>query len=108
MAEPNNSQREELEAIRERFALKIPEKIRAIEQAAELLASGAMDPGAVEELCRLAHGLAGSAATFGLDQVAAAAWELEALMASRPGNSDAGAWHQKVASAVRRIRQASA
>jgi HPt (histidine-containing phosphotransfer) domain-containing protein len=109
VAELNDSQREELEAIRQRFALKVPEKIRAIEQAAGLLPSGTAEPDAVEELGRLAHGLAGSAAIFGFGQLAAAAAELEALVISRPENAAASAvWTQQVAGAVRRIRQASA
>jgi HPt (histidine-containing phosphotransfer) domain-containing protein len=109
VAELSGPQREELEAIRQRFALKIPDKVRAIEQAAELLGSETPEPGAAEHLGQLAHGLAGSAAIFGFRELAEATAQLEALVASRPENATASSqWNERVANAVRRVRQASA
>ena len=101
MAELSDPQLEELEAIRRRFALKIPEKVRDIEQAAP-------EPEVVERLFQLAHGLAGSAAIFGFKDLAQAAAALELLVTSRPDDPvESASWRRRVAIAVRRIRRSA-
>ena len=109
MAKLSDPQLEELEAIRQRFAAKIPEKVQAIEQTARLLRSGGgAEPEVVERLFQLAHGLAGSAAIFGFKDLAQAAAALEVLVTSRSDDPVASAsWSRRIASAVRRIRRSA-
>jgi HPt (histidine-containing phosphotransfer) domain-containing protein len=109
MAELNASQREELQEIRRRFARSVPEKVRALEEAARLLATHGSRAEALERLYQQAHRLAGSAAIFGLKEVAEAAAQLEQLVASPPDQpgGEAG-WLESVREALRGIRQAAA
>lgn len=109
MAELSDPQLEELEAIRRRFALKIPEKVRDIEQTARLLRSGVgPETEVVERLFQLAHGLTGSAAIFGFKDLAQAAAALELLVSSRSDDPvESASWKRRVASAVRRIRRSA-
>jgi HPt (histidine-containing phosphotransfer) domain-containing protein len=62
-------------AIRDRFAAALPGRAARLRGLADRAAA---DPEAAVELHREAHGIAGSAATFRLDAVAAAARRVEA------------------------------
>jgi HPt (histidine-containing phosphotransfer) domain-containing protein len=109
MAELNTSQREELQQIRQRFARSVPEKVRALEEAARLLAADGSRAEAVERLFHQAHRLAGSAAIFGLKELSEAAARLEQLVASPPEEPGVEAsWLESVREALRGIRQAAA
>ena len=107
MAELNDAQREELAEIRRRFAHKLPDKLRELDQIARLLPSRA-DASDLEHLHHEAHRLAGSAAIFGFGEIAEAAGELERLLDARPASPAAGAtWAGTVVAATRRLRRAA-
>ncbi|HVR40440.1 MAG TPA: Hpt domain-containing protein [Thermoanaerobaculia bacterium] len=60
----------QIAALRQRFVAKLPERIAAITTALE-------DGSELREIQRLFHSLAGTAATYKLEEVAAVAWEGE-------------------------------
>ena len=105
----SRQRQEAIEAIRQRFALGIPEKLRAIEKAAALLQDRGPEPELIDCLFRDAHGLAGSAGIFGYKEVAEAAAALETLM-TEPPEMPAGVpgWKQQIASAMQRLRRSRA
>ncbi len=66
---------------RDRFAGQLPEKLAEIETGCAKLSQGTLEPDRVRSLFRRIHNLAGSAGTFGLPEVGAAARDLESLLA---------------------------
>jgi chemotaxis protein histidine kinase CheA len=80
-----------LEAINEAFRRALPEKVRQVEDIWRTLQAGHAAPGALRELQRALHSLAGSGRTFGvsgLSEAAAAAEECAIRIEGEP-TSDA-------------------
>jgi HPt (histidine-containing phosphotransfer) domain-containing protein len=74
-----------LSVMRERYKGRVERESRELAQLVLSLASGGGDQ-AVAAIARLAHGLAGSAGTFGFDDVGACAAALEREVAAIDAN----------------------
>jgi len=108
---PNEPQllRKELDALRRAYAMKLPEKIRLVEQAWARLESEPGSPESVTALRRLAHSLAGSGATFGFRSVSEAARTLEQSLVALGDNHPvpAGAARQQLSVHLERLSRAA-
>ena len=80
MSELSESQRRELEALRQAYEAELPEKVTGIAQVAATVARGQWDVAGVRELHQLVHRLAGSSAIWGFTAVSRAAGELEEIV----------------------------
>ena len=81
-------ERSTTEELRQYFASRLPVRVSEVEAAADAARDAGLAEGPLRTFHRLAHSLAGTGATFGFDEVSAAARELEDLLASA---LDAGA-----------------
>ena len=77
MSENDDEVVQKLQAIKERYASKMPAKIDELEKALQNYQSTASDS---KEIYPLVHTLAGSAKTFGFDSVSEAAGKAELLL----------------------------
>ena len=77
--ESPSSPQSELAELRARYRRELPEKIRAVKEAAAVLGK-VPDPQALEALHLLAHRLVGSAAIYGFGATSQAAAALEAVV----------------------------
>ena len=83
--------RQRLEDLHKRFAGTLPERTRQLEECCIAFLADQSDAGAMENAVRAAHTLAGSAASFGFEDVSSAAKTLEATIkswAEKTGNQD--------------------
>jgi HPt (histidine-containing phosphotransfer) domain-containing protein len=80
LSELSESQRRQLEALRQAYEAELPEKVTGIAQAAATVARGQWDAAGVRELHQLVHRLAGSSAIWGFTAVSRAAGELEEIV----------------------------
>lgn len=89
MARMTEIHRREFEVLRRAFLAEVPEKIRAIRDAAEDADCRGYPQDAVENLLHLTHRLLGSAAIFGVGVVSDASRALEQRVTTlcRPGGS---------------------
>jgi two-component system OmpR family response regulator len=72
-ARSNEARREDLAALRRLYAADLPERLRAIEEAAASLQNNGWDNQVAASLYEMAHRLAGSAAIYGFPAVSDAA-----------------------------------
>lgn len=77
MADPADSIRERLRALREAYRAQMPEKVSQIEEVWSSLLKDSGERDDLDAVLRLVHTLAGSSASFGLKEVSAAARSLE-------------------------------
>ena len=100
-------------ALRAVFIVRLPARIAEAERLCVACADAAEDD-AADKLFHLAHSLAGTGATFGFTELAAAArlveTTIEALIGSAPERSPAStnALHAKLASASTRLAEVAA
>jgi two-component system, OmpR family, response regulator len=78
--EPRTLPRKEFEVLSRAYRGELPEKVRAMEQAAAALARGGWDRPTAESLYHHVHRMAGSAGLYGLDSLSRAAGILEGLL----------------------------
>ncbi|MCC6751658.1 MAG: diguanylate cyclase [Deltaproteobacteria bacterium] len=71
-----------------RFESTLPERLAVLEQAAEALGLGPLEPQLGERALRQAHSLAGSLGTFGLPEGTALARQMEQLLRAGPGPTE--------------------
>lgn len=71
---------EQLRLLQRNYASRLPEKVAQIEETCRLMISGTGNGDAVRALHRMTHSLAGSAATFGFNEVGEAARILEVFL----------------------------
>lgn len=99
-----------MQELRRQFAAQLSERVEAIGTQYERLAAGVWTTAEAGTLHRLVHGLTGSAGTFGMPSLSAAALDLEEHLArhlkSSPadGRPDEAAWVE-LAAGIDRLRQ---
>ena len=87
MAELTEDQRRQLESLRHAYEAELPEKVRSIARAAAFAGLRNWEPAEVQELHRLVHRLAGSAALWGFTAVSRTAGQLEEVVMAAMGGS---------------------
>jgi CheY-like chemotaxis protein len=80
------SRRDDFAALRAAYAAELPERVRAIEDAAASLRDHGWDGQVAASVYEMAHRLAGSAAIYGFPAVSAAAMRIGALNKHRSGS----------------------
>ena len=85
MAELTEDQRRQLESLRHAYEAELPEKVRSIARAAAFAGLRNWEPAEVQELHRLVHRLAGSAAIWGFTAVSRTAGLLEEVVMAAMG-----------------------
>src|SRR5205814_8534849 len=79
------SRESEFEALRRVYVAELPDRIAAMQAAAESLAAGGWDRDTLDVLFRLAHKMAGSAGLYRMPGLSRAAGALEAGLKRLPG-----------------------
>ena len=80
MSEPSTSFQAQLAAMSRQFASQLPGRIAEMRGLLDRLHGAGPDPADLETLHRMAHSLAGSAGSFGLPEVGAAARRMESAL----------------------------
>lgn len=110
MAKADNELETKLRTLREAYLAQLPERLAAIQGARTTLRSATVVDEGLREFYRLVHGLTGSGATFGLQDISDSARTLEQqIKAVVDGSSplDAAQWSAMDAS-LQRLREAVA
>jgi HPt (histidine-containing phosphotransfer) domain-containing protein len=105
---PSPNPAAELAELRARYRQEMPQKIRAVKEAAQALGEGAGRE-ELEALHILAHRLVGSAAIYGFAEVsqAAAALEVFVVRALETSDQPEGSWAEPLAALVAAIERAA-
>ena len=77
--EPRGADNDRVRALRESYHHRLPERIRQVEGYWDLIRGGKRDQDTLISFHRLVHSLAGSAVTFGLDDIGRTAHALEII-----------------------------
>jgi HPt (histidine-containing phosphotransfer) domain-containing protein len=80
MSEPTEAAKAQLEKLRRRYGLSLPEKISAIQVALASLLAGPWEEQACQATHRQVHSLAGSSGTFGYPEISRVARAAEILI----------------------------
>ncbi len=90
------------------YAEQLPRSVAQMEALWRALAAGDAPAAGLDQLLRLAHGIAGAGGTFGFAEASRCARELEfALEGLRAGTADAAA-RQRAATLLQQLKQAVA
>jgi HPt (histidine-containing phosphotransfer) domain-containing protein len=107
MTTPPRDYRAQLEALRRAYEAALPERVRAIEEAAAALHGPVLRREALEAAYHLVHRLSGSSAIYGFEAVRRAAAELESrLVAAMESGTPAGSWEVELAPHLEALRRA--
>jgi HPt (histidine-containing phosphotransfer) domain-containing protein len=99
--------RAQLEALRRAYEEGLPQRVRAIEEAAAALSGPVPRPEALEAAYHLVHRLNGSAAIYGFEAVRRTAAELETrLVSAMESGVLSGAWDAELALHLEALRRA--
>jgi HPt (histidine-containing phosphotransfer) domain-containing protein len=110
MTERPEAIRTVISELRDDYASALPGRVAQIEQLWRRLVAEEAPPAELEELIRMAHGIAGSGATFGFAQASHAARELEYSLEpyQAAGALPAAAEREGVAGLIATLKQAAA
>ena len=80
MANSTNPLQDQIKALRDKYVAELPQKIRVIEEAWEMLDKNRWNAEDLTRVERLVHTLVGSGATFGVPEVSQRAREMETAL----------------------------